>query len=226
MQAIDAALKIYRRPDLVRAERRKVLPDNTLPLIRIASGSAIAPEFLTAERAKSEAEARDAAVFYIQQILLSPKSDEYRQLGLTYQATPQQISEHKRHMLKWLHPDRNPNKWESALFQRVVNAAGKLENRGTAASSGSKRNTPVNSYSPMRQKPHLQSQRHRTQIRTQSSNILRRLRTFVMIGSALLIVLLIAWRFYTGRWFDWYAAQVFMTFPATLIGGVKIMLEY
>ncbi len=218
MQAIDAALNIYRRPNLVRTERRKALPENILSLIRIASGGDVAPEFLTTERAKSEAEAREASVFYIQQVLLSPKSDEFRQLGLTDQATSQQITEHKRYMLKWLHPDRNPNKWESALFQRVANAAEKLENNGIAVAMSSNQNRKANSYSSTHLKP-LKKLRHKqARPSLQKVNVLRWLRKSIAIGCALFIVLFIAWRFYVGRWFDWYEAQVFLNLPASLAG--------
>jgi hypothetical protein len=218
MQAIDAALNIYRRPNLVRTERRKALPENILSLIRIASGGDVAPEFLTTERAKSEAEAREASVFYIQQVLLSPKSDEFRQLGLTDQATSQQITEHKRYMLKWLHPDRNPNKWESALFQRVANAAEKLENNSMAVAISSNQNRKTNSYSSTRLKP-LKKLRHKqARPSLQKVNVLRWLRKSIAIGCALFVVLFIAWRFYVGRWFDWYEAQVFLNLPASLAG--------
>jgi hypothetical protein len=218
MQAIDAALNIYRRPNLVRTERRKALPENILSLIRIASGGDVAPEFLTTERAKSEAEAREASVFYIQQVLLSPKSDEFRQLGLTDQATSQQITEHKRYMLKWLHPDRNPNKWESALFQRVANAAEKLESNSMAVAISSNQNRKTNSYSSTHLKT-LKKLRHKqARPSLQKVNVLRWLRKSIAIGCALFVVLFIAWRFYVGRWFDWYEAQVFLNLPASLAG--------
>jgi hypothetical protein len=218
MQAIDVALNIYRRPNLVRTERRKALPDNTLALIRIASGGEIAPEYLTTERAKSEAEAREASIFYIQQVLLSPKSDEYRQLGLTHQATSQQISEHKRYMLKWLHPDRNPNKWESALFQRVANAAAKLETHSASVSISSNRNVNNKSISSFRLKPYRKPRYNPVKTRIQKKSIFRWVRKLVVLGFALIIVALIAWRIYYGHWFDWYDAQLFLNLPVSLDG--------
>lgn len=224
MQAIDAALSIYRRPVLVRRERRKVLPDNILPLIRIAGGGDVAPEFLTAERAKSAAEARDASVFYIQQVLLAPKSDEYRQLGLTVEATPQQINEHKRHMLKWLHPDRNPNKWETALFHRVATAAEKLENHTVAAATPADRNLNTGSFSSIRSKPHMKLSRNHAQIRTQKKHVRRWLRTSITIGFAFFIVLLVAWRIYVGRWFEWHEAQMFLNLSSSLGGWLQTLL--
>lgn len=218
MHAIDAALNIYRRPNLVRTERRKALPENILSLIRIASGGDVAPEFLTTERAKSEAEAREASVFYIQQVLLSPKSDEFRQLGLTDQATSQQITEHKRYMLKWLHPDRNPNKWESALFQRVANAAEKLENNNFAVAISSNQNRKTSSYSSKHLKPLKKLRYKHARPSLQKVNVLRWLKKSIAIGCALFVVLFIAWRFYVGRWFDWYEAQVFLNLSASFAG--------
>jgi hypothetical protein len=218
MQAIDVALSIYRRPNLVRTERRKALPDNTLSLIRIASGGDIAPEFLTTERARSEAEAREASVFYIQQVLLSPKSDEYRQLGLTNQATTQQISEHKRYLLKWLHPDRNPNKWESALFQRVVNAAAKLENHSIDATTNSNRNLKANSLSAIRLRLHKKLPHNESKIRVKKISVIRWLRKPTIIGFAFFIFLFIAWKLNIWRWFDWYVSQIILNLPPLVAG--------
>jgi hypothetical protein len=210
MQAFDVALKIYRRPSLVRAERRKPLPLDILPLIRIASGSEVAPEFLTTERAKSELEAREASVFFLQQVLLSSKSDAYRQLGLTSHATPEQINEHKRYMLKWLHPDRNRNKWESALFQRVANAAGTLE-KGPAQPEATG-DRPVNREAVIHTSQRKLS-RYQVQLKPKKNGIAKRIYLKLIFIIAFVLALLLFWKFYSDRMFNWFESQLITNGP-------------
>ena len=48
---------------------------------------------------------RQAAVFFIEQILLSSDADSYRILGLDHSATAGELRSHMALLLKWLHPD-------------------------------------------------------------------------------------------------------------------------
>ena len=136
-QAIDVALGMYRRPATVRATQDAPLPEGMLTVIRIAAGAAVEAEIISLDRARNAEEAREAAVFFLQQVLFRPQSTSYRLLGLAAGAKLPQVREHKRWLLKWLHPDRNHNKWESALFQRVVKAAEDLEHRLDGAAPAS-----------------------------------------------------------------------------------------
>lgn len=73
----------------------------------------------------------EACRVYLHGLLLHPAASDHMRLGLSTDATDKDIRDHKRWLLKWLHPDRNPSKWEAALFQRVQEAASNLE-RGHA----------------------------------------------------------------------------------------------
>ena len=128
-QAMDVALGMYRHPATVRATQDAPLPEGMLTVIRIAAGAEVDADIISPDRARNAEEAREAAVFFLQQVLFRPQSTSYRLLGLAAGAELAQVREHKRWLLKWLHPDRNPNTWESALFQRVVKAAEDLEQR-------------------------------------------------------------------------------------------------
>jgi len=203
MKAIDVALRIYRRPSLVHYERRKPLPEDVLSLILIAGGENVGPEFLSADRARSAEEAREASVFFLQQVLLSPKSSEFRQLGLPENATPTQIREHRRHMLKWLHPDRNPNKWESALFQRVAKAADELVKNGTVTRV---ENPGLVSFIVGTERKRKRSL-YKIPKSARSAIILHRGGMLAVMGLALAIIFLLAWRFYAGKWSEWYEVQ-------------------
>ena len=128
-EAIDVALVMFRRPALVRSLRKAPLPEGMIKVIRIAAGAEVEAGFISPERARNAEEAHEAAVFFLQQVLFLPHSDSYRLLGLKPGVGAEHVREHKRWLLKWLHPDRNHNKWESALFQRVAKAAEELEKR-------------------------------------------------------------------------------------------------
>jgi hypothetical protein len=129
-RALDVALDIFHRPMTVRDYVNTPLPADVLAVIRIAAGGDIEIGRLNAENDSRARDIRDACVFYVQQILFHPRADAYRMLGLTSAALPKQVQDHKRLLLKWLHPDRNPNKWEQALFQRVIKAAIEIEHAG------------------------------------------------------------------------------------------------
>jgi hypothetical protein len=126
-RAIDIALDLLARPFLVREVQRSPLPGGVREVIWLATSSE--PELAAASktRGRDPKVLRQAAIFYLQQALLYPGADNYRVLGLSPGATVKDIRDHKRLLLKWLHPDRNPSSWEQLLFQRVATAASDLE---------------------------------------------------------------------------------------------------
>lgn len=131
--AIEIALDLREMPSLARIVRRRPLPPELTEVLRVAAGSEdVAQEFASKYR-RSEAHIREASIFFLQQAVLFPGADSYRTLGLVPGAPPEQIREHRRWLLMWLHPDRNKDKWESALFDKVVAAANAI-NGGKPAS--------------------------------------------------------------------------------------------
>ncbi len=131
--AIELALDLYRHPTKVKAVRKAALPIDVLKLVRIVAGSDDEISALNLTDLKSPTEMRDAAVFFIQQIMFQPNSAPHRVLGLGENASLQEIKDHKRLLLKWLHPDRNQNTWERVYFQRVIHAAASVEGVQTNA---------------------------------------------------------------------------------------------
>ena len=131
--AIELALDLYRHPIKVKAVRKAALPIDVLKLVRIVAGSDDEIAALNLTDLKSPTEMREAAVFFIQQIMFQPSNAPHRVLGLSENASPQEIKDHKRLLLKWLHPDRNQNKWERVYFQRVILAAASVEGVQTNA---------------------------------------------------------------------------------------------
>lgn len=131
-RAIDIAHDLFRRPLMARMVQGSPLPPGMIEVIRIAAGEVPAREGRLLPDSQTAETTRQAAVFFLQQALFQSQGDDYRVLGLTPPVTSEQIREHKRWLLKWLHPDRNASKWESQLFLRVARAAEELEKRGDA----------------------------------------------------------------------------------------------
>jgi hypothetical protein len=97
-------------------------------LVRIVGGDAQALALATRSTGESDANLRDAAAFYIQQVMFAVGSDSYRVLGLDAGASDEQLKSHHRWLTRWLHPDRNRDDWEAVYSERVNRAWQDLRN--------------------------------------------------------------------------------------------------
>jgi hypothetical protein len=116
------ALELAETPALVGMLRRQKLPDDILLLIKIAAGNEDVLAEAAARTGRSRASLREASVLYLQQILFQPDADPYRILGASASTPQDQLHQHMRWLMKWLHPDRDRNDWESAFADRVSGA--------------------------------------------------------------------------------------------------------
>ena len=120
--ALEQALAYYRAPAMLSVARERRLPDDVLDVLRISAGD----ESLAGQGAASSGEPAsvvvDAAVFYVQQVLFAPGADSYRVLGVNADAPDARIKEHYRWLVRWLHPDRNLDDWDSVYAERVNRA--------------------------------------------------------------------------------------------------------
>ncbi len=146
--ARDLALEVFRQPLLARQLKRNPLPEGMLDVIQIAAGVD------TNITQTDDPHLREAAIFFLQQVLVSTHSDKFRLLGLRPGANIDLIREHRRWLLKWLHPDRNHNKWESTLFTKVHAAAATLEASGLRALPQETRRQSNSTSSRRRRFPH------------------------------------------------------------------------
>lgn len=128
MQAIDRALEMARQPKQLTRQAPHTLPPDILNVIKCAAGDENTLAKSALERNTTQDCIRDAARIYLQHIVTHSNGSDRMVLGLPSGATAADIREHKRWMLKWLHPDRNPSKWETNLFHRVKEASERLEN--------------------------------------------------------------------------------------------------
>lgn len=127
VEAIEIALEVYRKPAQARTLHRHAVPPGMLNLIKIAGGTEDEIKALLDDKTAESMPVKDAAVFYLQHLLMNAEGDDYRQLGLRRGASLQDVKDHKRSLLKWLHPDRNHSPWEQVLFGRVKAAADRIE---------------------------------------------------------------------------------------------------
>ena len=126
--ALRNAVTLYRQPVQARSLERQALPEGIAQLLRIAAeGEATAAQF-SAGAGSTPSELHAATIFYLQTIVFHHSASDPRLLALSIPIDKARLKEHKRLILKWLHPDRNHNSWESKLFLRVQAAATRLEN--------------------------------------------------------------------------------------------------
>ena len=118
------ALDLLRAPVLAEVMRTQpLLPSkDILVLLRIAGGCPQTTRHAVECTGKSPEHIHDAVVLYLKQILLFPDADSYRLLGVDPQAPHAIVREHLHWMMRWLHPDRNSNSWESLFAPRVLSA--------------------------------------------------------------------------------------------------------
>lgn len=120
--AIDVALDLARMPSLAPAMRRADLPSDVLVLIRLAAGCEDTIRDAVAASGKPAAQLSEAAVLYLQQIVLHPQADSHRLLAVAPGASREQLRQHRTWLLRWLHPDVNRNEWETVFAERVIGA--------------------------------------------------------------------------------------------------------
>lgn len=127
--ALDQALGLLRAPSLRAALRERPLPRGVTEVLSIAGGSTDSLREAAARTGYAEAELVEASRFYVLQVLLAEDADAYRVLGAARDAGSEQLRNHHRLLLRWLHPDRaGDEQWSSALSTRINSAWQQLRN--------------------------------------------------------------------------------------------------
>lgn len=120
--ALRAAIDLFHLPSQIRAVRTRPLPNGTKLLLRLAVGDTDAMREAEILSNRPQSAIRQAAIFFIEQILLDPDADEYRTLGLDHTATMSELRANMAPLLKWLHPDLNDDTQKSTMAQQVIQA--------------------------------------------------------------------------------------------------------
>ena len=121
------ALDLLQSPSSIKQLRGAPLPDDVSTLLHIAAGDEeISREAATATR-RSPKSIREAAAFYIEQILLYPDADHYRVLGARPEASTAELRRNMALLIRWLHPDQQNGGDRSVFTTRVTKAWGELK---------------------------------------------------------------------------------------------------
>jgi hypothetical protein len=117
--ALSVAVAIYREPAQAADWRQRRLPADVELLLRIACAEREALDVARARTSLGERDLTEAAVLTLQQLLFNSGGDAYRILGAPADAPHDQLRRHYRWLMKWLHPDRDGDGWESIYADRV-----------------------------------------------------------------------------------------------------------
>ena len=98
------------------------MPDDVLILLRIVSGDEQAINEAVHSEARSRETIREAAAFFIEQILLDPSADSYRVLGGKPETPHRELRRNMVLLLKWLHPDGDRQNQRVVFAARVTRA--------------------------------------------------------------------------------------------------------
>jgi DnaJ domain len=118
--ALRFAIDLIHIPSRVRTARSEPLPAGVHMLLCIATGEEAAVCAAVASTGRSRELIQRAAVFFIEQVLLCPNADSYRVLGATSDATNSELRRNMALLMRWLHPDMDPEGRRSVFASRVT----------------------------------------------------------------------------------------------------------
>lgn len=125
--ALKLAIDLLYVPWRVRLVRKQPLPEGVPLLLRVAAGD-LAAEKAAVDMADRPLEViRQAATFFIEQILLSPDADSYRVLGASPAATNGELRHNMALLMRWLHPDMACQGERSVFAARIATAWNNLK---------------------------------------------------------------------------------------------------
>jgi curved DNA-binding protein CbpA len=127
-EAMAVALALVAAPDRAERVRASRLSDGVLDVIRVAAGDVALADEVAVQAGISRREVEEACLHYAHVVMFHSEADHFQVLGVTPDADEDLMKQHFRWLLKWLHPDRDPEGWVSSYAERV-NAAWNLLRR-------------------------------------------------------------------------------------------------
>ena len=119
---VKLAIDLMHFPSQVRSIRSAPLPDDVVILVRIAAGDEEATREAAEAAGRSGGVVREAATFFIEQVLLHPGADSYRVLAASPEAPYNELRRNMALLLRWLHPDSDPQGQRAVFATRVTRA--------------------------------------------------------------------------------------------------------
>ncbi len=120
--AIGQALELVAAPAGLQQARSRDFPEDVTQMLRLVAGDAGTLEQAVIEANETEESVREAAEFFVLQVCFTPGIDSYRVLAANREDAISRIREHYRLLVRWLHPDRNPDAWQTVYLDRVNKA--------------------------------------------------------------------------------------------------------
>jgi hypothetical protein len=119
---VKLAIDLMHFPSQVQSVRSAPLPDDVLILVRIATGDEEATREAAEAAGRPREVVREAAAFFIEQVLLHPGADSYRVLGARREAPYGELRRNMALLLRWLHPDSDRQGQRAVFATRVTRA--------------------------------------------------------------------------------------------------------
>lgn len=121
------AVDLLRSPSNVKRMRNAALPADVSSLLLIATGDEEAIRKAADATGRSRRSVREAAGFYIEQVLLHPDADSYRVLGARPDSSNEQLRRNMALLIRWLHPDSQNGAERTVFTTRVTQAWNELK---------------------------------------------------------------------------------------------------
>jgi hypothetical protein len=144
------ALDLLHSPTGVKHVRAAPLPQDVNILLRIAAGDEDASRQMAEATSQPQNAIREAAEFYIEQILLHPDADYYRVLGTRPNASTTELRRNMALLMRWLHPDQHNGRDRSVFAARVTRAWGELKTEERRAAYDLSRRRALSNKSKVR----------------------------------------------------------------------------
>jgi hypothetical protein len=116
------AIDLLHMPSRARLLRSSPLPRGVSNLLRIVAGDEDVIAHASEATGRSCDTVREAAAFFIEQVLLFPEADSYRVLGTVPGASSGELRRNMGLLLRWLHPDQDHQGLRSVFAGRVTRA--------------------------------------------------------------------------------------------------------
>jgi hypothetical protein len=139
--ALRLALDLLQEPWGVRLVRQRALPEGVVLLLNVAAGDEASEVAAADASGKPRETVKQAASFFIEQILLAPDADCYRVLGASPSATSTELRRNMALLMRWLHPDIAREGDQSVFAARIAEAWSKLKTPERRAAYDSERQT-------------------------------------------------------------------------------------
>lgn len=125
--AIRAAISVYHDPTSLPRRAADPLPPGMTELLGLlTSGSA--PAAVDCDELGIETDELVAAArFYVSHVVCHDGADDYRLLAADASTPMDRIRQHRRLLLRWIHPDASRDEFNSTLFQRLNEAWRRIE---------------------------------------------------------------------------------------------------